>query len=186
MDPAAEIISQIMDTDNLKVAGGASAALAGAMAAAMAVKAARLSVKKDFGMSAEALEGIAAEAEDLKQRLTEGAQRDTDAFYALTEAFRLPKGSDGEKAKRQVAVQAGYVGAARAPLDNAKLAARVGTLCAALAGRSNPSCASDVEIAVRFAEIALWGCLLNVRINTAEIKDAAARENLERELVALS
>jgi formiminotetrahydrofolate cyclodeaminase len=43
-----------------------------------------------------------------------------------------------------------------------------------------------VEIAIRFAEIALWGCMLNVRINTKEIKDAAARENLERELVALS
>jgi glutamate formiminotransferase/formiminotetrahydrofolate cyclodeaminase len=86
-------------------------------------------------------------------------------------AYRLPKGNESEVVVRRAAIQSAMIYAARVPLQNAEHCLRVSDLAGRLAGRANPRTASDLQCAVYLASAGLQGCLANVEINLASIKD---------------
>lgn len=173
-----DALLRVMDPADDETGGGTAAAAAGAMAAGLAGMVARLSVGRE-GMEEEGhYRAIDGEARELTEALLRGGRDDSDAFGAVMHAFKLPKGTDVERAERSRAIQEGMVEAARVPLENAERCLKVLDLIGRLEGRSNPNAASDLAVARALAGTALDGCLANVLVNVSSIKDEATASAL--------
>jgi formiminotetrahydrofolate cyclodeaminase len=178
-----ETYLKVLDPDDSSAGGGSASAIAGAMAGALLALVARLSrpsIRKNGGSAAgtppgelddAAFEGMALRAIALSQRLRAGAREDTEAFQAVRDSYRLPKASEAEKAKRQLAVQAAWVRATGKPLENAEACLALLELGVELKDWVNPSVYSDYSSGLYLARAGLLGCLDNVSINLPSLKD---------------
>ena len=163
--------------------GGAAAALNAAVGAALISMVCNLTIgrpryaehdetNKDALEAAEALRGIALLL----------AEEDEAAFTKVTDAYKLPRGTDEEKAARTAAIQASLVDAASVPMRTAGLAAEVIALAVKIEPTSNTNLISDVAVAAASARAALDSAALNVQINLAAMNDVAKREHIATEL----
>jgi len=168
----------VLDPEDDQTGGGTASAVAGAMAAGLAGMVARLSLGREGMEPDEHYLAIDAEAQALAGSLLRGGREDAEAFGAVMRAYRMPKGTDDEKAARSRAIQDSMVGAARVPLANAERCASVLELVTRLEGRSNRNAASDLAVGGALAMTALEGCLANVAINVESIKDHETCEAL--------
>ena len=180
-----EPLSKILDSRDTTVGGGGASALSGAMAAGMIGMVARLSAKKPVNLTPEQYDSIADECDELCKKLTQGSIDDMHAYTQIVEAFKLPKGTEEEKAARSAAVQAAAKKAAEVPRDNARLNARVHELGVTLKGNSNPACLSDLTSALYLSEAGLKDCILNVNANLSMIKDEAVLTKLKEDMLEL-
>lgn len=180
-----EVLSKIMDSNDTTVGGGSASALSGAMAAGMIGMVAKLSKKKPVNFTVERYDEIAAECDELVQKLQEGCVRDTEAYCMIVDAFKLPKGTEEEKAQRGAAVQAAAVKAAEVPRDNGRLNARVFELGTMLKGNSNPACLSDLTSALYLSEGGVKDCVLNIQANLGMIKDEKVQAALKEDMLEL-
>ena len=184
-ESVSEVLSKIIDSDDTTVGGGSASALSGAMAAGMIAMVAKLSKKKPVNFTVEQYDAIAEECDRLAEQLQEGCVRDTEAYCMIVDAFKLPKGTDDEKAARSAAVQAAATQAARVPRDNARLNARVHELGAMLKGNSNPACLSDLTSALYLSEGGVKDCVLNIQANLGMIKDEKVQAELKEDMLDL-
>ena len=90
--------------------------------------------------------------------------------------------SNEDQQAKQQAVQEGLAAASRPPLESARLAAQLATLCDELAGRSSRGVASDVEVAAHLSLAAVRSAAANVAINTASIDDETVRQSIDQQL----
>jgi formiminotetrahydrofolate cyclodeaminase len=185
MDDHSDALRRVLDPADNATGGGAAAAIAGAMAAALTGMVARLSAGRAQVEPDTFYHALAAAAEGLTPALLGGADEDARAFAAVGAAYRLPRGTETDKAARSRAVQDALVHASRVPLVNAGHCKRVLELCGQLRGRSNPNVASDLECARLLARAALLGCLANVEANVCSIRDEAQRADLTRRVARL-
>ncbi len=166
--------------------GGTAAAAAGALGAALVAMVARTTIgKKKFADRQAAMEGIRDEADGLRGDLLALAEADARAFDAVLAAYRLPKGTPEDDARRAAAIQEATRGATAAPLAACRMARRVLGLARQVAAEGNPSAASDAGVAGLLAAAAARGALLNVRINLPQLADAAERAQVEAQAAAL-
>jgi formiminotetrahydrofolate cyclodeaminase len=120
-------------------------------------------------------------AVELAEQLTALIDRDAEAYDQVVGAYRLPKGTDDEKAARGERIQRAMRDAIDTPLDVMR------ACCEALghvrvAGElGNPNAASDVDVARGLLRAGLRGARQNVEINLGSVKDAeyAARVRSE-------
>jgi formiminotetrahydrofolate cyclodeaminase len=167
--------------------GGAAGALSAATAAALVEMVCSLSEGKPAAAGhEETLRTAHARATELRARALDLAGEDAAVFTAVIEAYRLPKSDDTEKAARTRAIQAALAGAARVPLDTAGVAAEVVRLAGRVLDGANPNVLSDVAVAAAAARAALDASVVNVEVNLAMIKDAAARDELAGALAPLA
>ena len=88
--------------------GGSAAALTGATAAGLSGMLAALTInKKGYENTQSEMKEILAKAENLKEDLLDLLQKDTEAFNDASKAFKMPSGTDDEKAKKEKAIAAG-------------------------------------------------------------------------------
>ncbi|HEU5127333.1 MAG TPA: cyclodeaminase/cyclohydrolase family protein [Glycomyces sp.] len=159
--------------------GGAAAGMNAATGAALVSMVCNLTIGKPKYAEHEAVMREAlAEAERLRAEALTLAEDDAEAFSGVVAAYKLPKGTDEEKAARTAAIQAGLAEAAEVPLAVAKVAAQVIRLSGRVLDGSNPNVLSDVAVAASSAKSALESAALNVDINLVSIKDAEVRERL--------
>ena len=130
--------------------GGTVAAIAGAFGVALAQMVAGLprTRHEHATRSAPVLATLQAPLADLRERLLALADEDAAAFDRLMAAFRLPKGTDEEKAARRAAVAGGD-----ARRDDRAAADRGGVRPAleaivTVAALGNPSASSDLLVAM--------------------------------------
>src|SRR5690242_16100237 len=98
--------------------GGSAAALSGAMAAGLASMVARLTLgKASYAAVQQEIAAIVRQTEELRTRFQQLMQEDIEAYGRLSATFKLPRGSDEEKATRTQAIQAQLVEAALVPLE---------------------------------------------------------------------
>jgi len=180
------VLEKILETQDVTVGGGSASAIAGAMAAGLVGMVARLSTKKDYGMTAEDHLAVADECDILAAALMQGADEDMAAFAKIKAAYALPKARDEEKRARGEAIEAAGIAAATAPLENATRNRRVYDLGRAIRNKSNPNAGSDVEIGIRLARLGVFGCVLNIEANLPLIKNAEILEGFKKEILALS
>lgn len=168
--------------------GGSAAAVAGAMAAALGAMVARLSArKKSLAPHHPRLQELAAVGDGLQSELLRLADRDAEAYAAVTAARRLTAASPAEAAARERALAAATEMAAEIPLATAVSARQVTEQIAALRPVTSPVTASDLDTAAALAAAAVAGAAANVRINIAEFPpDAPPRQRLEAELAKLA
>ncbi|OIP36783.1 MAG: glutamate formimidoyltransferase [Deltaproteobacteria bacterium CG2_30_63_29] len=166
--------------------GGSVSALGGALGASLASMVANLSVGKVGyeAVSAE-LDGLSVRAQRLKDKLVRAVDLDTEAFNGVLVALRMPKGNDDEKARRTAAIQEGYKGASRVPLESARCCLEAAEIARALMGKGIPSSITDLAVGVLMATAGVEGSVYNVRTNLPSIHDAAFREEMSRELSQL-
>ena len=158
--------------------GGAAAAVVGSLAAALVAMVGRVTLKGKDKKNPdrpeeeyEQLKAIVEEADDLRVQLLELADRDAEAFEQVMAAYKLPKATDEEKAKRQETLQEALKGAAEVPYQVAENCGKVLELAQHVADLSSRSVVSDAGTAASLAEAALHSALLNVDINLKYIKD---------------
>ena len=183
-------VSQFVDavaSDAPAPGGGSVAALEGSVGAALTAMVACLTQgRKKYA----AFAGYAAEVEkkgvDLRARLLDVMDRDTEAFNAVSAAFGMPKDPDEQKAARSAAIQEGLKGCTMTPLEMMELCADGIALAASLRERGfNDTAASDLGVALLSLRSGLQGAWLNVLINIGSLKDRAFAEECRKRGEAL-
>ena len=119
----------------------------------------------------------AARAEALRQRATELAVADSEAYQAVLAAQRR----SGEDPARAEAVREALAGAAGPPAKLAEVAAEVAALAAELAGDATPALRGDVRTAATLAAACARSAAELARINlTSAGADLAAADEADR------
>jgi formiminotetrahydrofolate cyclodeaminase len=167
----ADLVDAFSSTDAVP-GGGSAAALAGAVGASLLLMVAGLPTTKTGAPEETAdLADAAARIRPLRDSLLELVDRDSEAYAGVVAAFRLPKGSDAEKAHRQKAIDAATRQATEAPLDTMRACQQAlrGALVVATNGSRNAT--SDVGVAVELLLAGLRGARMNVEINLKGLSD---------------
>lgn len=167
--------------------GGTAAAIAGAMGASLLVMVTGLARSRNNTDEEKAALGDARDVlVPLTADLARLADADTEAFNGVMAAYRLPKGSDVEKAARSRAIQDALRGATIAPLDTLRACADALAQAQAVAQHGNRSAASDAGVAVALLRAAAAGAHANVRANLDSIKDEEFKSTTDAEAARLS
>lgn len=146
--------------------GGSAAAYSGALAAALVEMVAGLpKTRTGAAEEREKLDAARASASRAGARLRELVDLDTEAYNAVTAAYRLPKASDDEKAARSAAIKAAMRQATEVPLETCERAADVLRAAASALAHGNPNASSDVRTAMALCRAALDAGAENVRVN---------------------
>jgi formiminotetrahydrofolate cyclodeaminase len=155
------------------------------MAAAMVEMACNLTVGREKFRDVEAdLTVVLGRATELRLALLEAVDQDTDAYGQVSQAYKLPRTTDAEKAERTAAIQQALQYATEVPLNVARAAHETYQLATIAIEKSNPNVASDAKVAQLLADAARDGALANVNINLGSISDAGFVERMQEELEA--
>ncbi|HEX9987999.1 MAG TPA: cyclodeaminase/cyclohydrolase family protein [Chloroflexia bacterium] len=166
--------------------GGSASALAGAMAAAMVEMACNLTVGREkFRDAEEELQVVLARAKELREQMLAAVDEDTDAYDAVSQAYKLPKSTDAEKSERTAAIQAALKQASDVPFRVAQAAAETAQLAVIAVEKANPNVASDARVARLLADAARDGAVANVEINLSSITDSDYADRMREELEGL-
>lgn len=168
--------------------GGSAAALAGAVAASLLeMVAAMPKTKTGTPEERAALDAVLPKIKELRATLTTLIDRDSESYNAVVAAYKLPKGTDEEKAARKQAVRDAMRFATDVPMDTARACFALVHLAKAVADNGNPNAKSDVTVGVSLALQAAGGARANVEINADSVGDpdyaAAVRGELERTMM---
>lgn len=154
--------------------GGSIAAYAGALGAALGTMVANLSShKRGWDDRWAEFSEWAAKGQAIKDELLALVDEDTRAFNAIMDAFRLPKGTDAEKAARSAAIQAATRYAIETPFRVMRRSLDAMPLLQAMAESGNPNSVTDAAVGALCVRSAVMGAYLNVKINAAGLKDRA-------------
>ena len=163
--------------------GGSAAAHTGAVAAALVSMVARLTIgKKKYVQVERQMQAVLEEAEKLRAELTAAVKRDSAAFEAVMEAFKLPKVTPAEQEARSLAIEEATFQATLEPAGVAHKAVRVLELASQVIAIGNLNAISDGGAGAYLSVAALRGAGLNVRINAKSLKDTQRAEHLLAEL----
>lgn len=158
--------------------GGASAGLHAAQAAALLGMVARYTDGEKYAEHAETVNAVRDAAEDLRERALNLFEDDADAFGAVSQAYRLPRSTDEEKAARSQAIATALVAAGKVPARLVAVAEQAVGLAERLLPIANRNVISDVAAAADAARAAATTARVNVEINLAGIADPDARAGL--------
>jgi formiminotetrahydrofolate cyclodeaminase len=146
--------------------GGSAAALAGALGASLLVMVASLpKPQASTDVEVARLKDIAEDCTSHARRLEALIDRDSVAYEQVMAAYRLPKGTDEEKAARSAAIQGAMKAAIETPLDVMRTCARAIVHGPALASLGNPNASSDLDVGLELLRAGLRGARANVEIN---------------------
>ena len=106
---------------------------------------------------------------------------DTEAFEGVSEVFAMPKATEEEIFLRKTALEMALRECTKTPFRVMLLADEALQLIDTLVGRTNASAASDLGCAVLNLKAAIQGAWLNVRINTASLRDRAFADQYEKD-----
>ncbi|MBM3327341.1 MAG: glutamate formimidoyltransferase [Calditrichaeota bacterium] len=165
-------------SDSPAPGGGSVAALCGALAAALVSMVANLTHgRKAYLQHNDMMEAIANRAQDLKARLVELIDRDTEAFDCVMAAMALPKKTDEQKAERDYRIQITTQKAASVPFETLSLMPEIAQLARTAAEIGNTNLTSDAGVAGLAVALAAHGAAYNVFINIQNLND---REYIEK------
>jgi len=166
--------------------GGSASALAAGMGAALLAMACNLTVGREKFQAVEAeLRDVLAQATAAQQDLAAAVDDDTTAYDAVSQAYKLPKGTDAEKQQRTAAIQGALEGACEVPLRVAQRAAEVVRLARVAQAKANPNVASDAKVAELLARAGMEGAIANVEINLDAIRNEAFAERMRAAIAEL-
>lgn len=154
--------------------GGSVAALSGALGAALVSMVCNLTLgKRGYEEVQDEIQDLLAQAEALRKELTDLLEADVAAYTAYSQAAKLPRETEEQKAVRAEAMQNALKNATLVPLRIAEAAVKVMDLCMPVAEKGNKFAVSDAGVAVLMAEASLRSAALNVLINLGTLKDEA-------------
>jgi len=154
--------------------GGSVAALSGALGAALISMVCNLTIgRKKYADVEEEMQRILAQSEALREHLAQLLEDDVAAFTRVSEAMKMPRDTEEQKAARQECLQAALKEATNVPMCVAEACAKVIDLSRPVGEKGNLNAVSDAGVAALAAEAGLRAAALNVLINLAWIEDQA-------------
>lgn len=120
---------------------------------------------------------VKGKCKSLYDLLLAAVDKDTEAYLAVSSAFRLPKETEEEKAARSKAIAEATLVATLVPYETLTYCFEGILLAERLVGKSNPNAASDVGVAALSFLAGLEGAWLNVKINLPGVKDKDKAEH---------
>jgi len=177
-----EILDAFASTDPTP-GGGSASALAGAIGASLLLMVAhmpktRTSAEEDRGPLDRAAALLAPAAAELRTLI----DRDAAAYDAVVAAYRLPKGTDSDKATRKQAIQRAMREAIEAPLGVMRACRTALAQLALVEAHGNPNAVSDVQVGRALLSAGLAGARANVEINLPGITDTEYVERVRQEI----
>ena len=166
--------------------GGSAAALSGAVGASLLAMVAGLprpaaATPED----ASRLQRAGARCAELAVQLEGLIDRDSQAYNRVVSAYRLPKGTDDEKAVRGSRIQDALREAIEAPLDVMRASREALEQGFVVARFGNANAASDVQVGLEMLKAGLTAARLNVEINLGSVKDAGYVEAVKAAIETL-
>ena len=172
VDMSIKGFSGVLASDAPAPGGGSTAALEGVLGAALIRMVASLTIgRAKYAQSEQTMIQCARQAEDLRLRLLDIIDRDTDAFNKVSAVFDMPKETEVEKNKRSAAMQAALKACTLPPYEIMECAHHALETASGMRGKYNESAASDLGVAVLSLKTAMQGAWLNILINLGGIKD---------------
>ncbi len=166
----------VLKSDAPAPGGGSVSALSAAQGIALVAMVSDLTIGKAKYADFEAVCQKAKEdATELYEKLIEAIDKDTEAFNLVSAAFKLPKDTDENKAKRSKAIAEATLVATEVPFETLTLCMEALKVTKTIVGKSNPNAASDLGVAALNLLAGIKGAWLNVMINLPGVKDEAAK-----------
>ncbi|MBT8384213.1 MAG: glutamate formimidoyltransferase [Bacteroidia bacterium] len=164
--------ADVTASESVAPGGGSIAAYVGALGVSLGTMVANLSSHKaGWDEKWEYYSKWAVKGESYKNKLLHLVDEDTKAFNKIIEGFRMPKGSDEEKAIRSSAIEEATKYATEIPFQVMETAHNSMEVMEAMVKEGLPSSLSDAGVGVLCARTAVIGAYFNVRINAKDIKD---------------
>jgi methenyltetrahydrofolate cyclohydrolase len=158
--------------------GGSVAALTGAMGAALVSMVSNLTLGKEkYKDVQQQIETLLKESEKLRMEMQDLIQKDTEAYGALSNVYKMPKNTDEEKAARTIKMQEALKKACQVPSEIGLKSLEVAKLAERAANVGNVAAVSDAGVAVLLAQACAQSAALNVKINVNSIKDDTFNKN---------
>lgn len=158
--------------------GGGAAALCGALGIALGNMVGNLTLgKKKYADVQEDIQALNAEAEALRADFVTLIDADAEAFAPLSRAYSIPKDAPG----RDEIMESALLRAAEPPLEIMRKCAEALDVIADYAAKGSALAVSDAGCAAALCGAALQAAALNVRINTKNMKNRAAAEEIDAE-----
>jgi formiminotetrahydrofolate cyclodeaminase len=159
--------------------GGSVAALSGALAAALCAMVCRITLareqrKESWPEMRAALDVSESRGSRLRALVTEDAQ----AFQAVFDARRLPRGTAEQSEARQAALQNAGIHCAEVPLETLEELAALAPVVGTVFARGEPGCVTDAGTAAAAMRAAALAADYNVRINLPGIRAQSVRRGL--------
>jgi len=159
--------------------GGSISAYMGALGSALATMVANLSAhKRGWDSRWEEFSNWADKGMIYSTALLRKVDEDTQAFNRIMEAYGLPKVTENEKTTRSAEIEEATKDAIEVPLSTMQISLESMDLIKAMAETGNPNSVSDAGVGALAARSAVLGAYLNVKINTADLKDDDYRNSV--------
>ena len=157
--------------------GGGASALAGALAIALGNMVGNLTIgKKKYAAVEEEIWACNVQSEDLRLRFLDLIQADGDSFAPLAAVYRLPSGTEEEKAVKEEKLQTALVDACVVPEQIMECCMEALRLIDIYEDKGSVMAVSDAAAAALLAKSALSAAALNLRINAKSLQDREAAE----------
>lgn len=152
--------------------GGSISAYVATLGISLGTMVANLSAgKKGWEDRWEEFSDWAEKGQQYRKQLLHLVDEDTLAFNMIMEAFKLPKGTEAEKADRKAAIQSATRKAIEVPLQVMEVSLRSMEVIREMTLKGNPNSISDAGVGALCARTAVLGAHMNVRINAAGFGD---------------
>ncbi len=162
--------------------GGSVSAYMGALGAALAAMVANLSAHKPgWDDRWEYFSRYAEEGHAVMSELIRLVDEDTAAFNGIMNVFSMPKSNQQEKEARAEALERATLYATEVPLRTMRCSMRAFPVLRAMVEQGNPNSVSDAGVGALAVRAAVFGAMLNVKINAAGLKDRAKADEMTAE-----
>jgi len=166
--------------------GGSASALAGSIGSSLSIMVGNLTIGRKRYRNLEEVEQKELdqnleELQQIKSNLDSLIDRDKEAFDKVMTAFKMPKDTEEEKAKRKEAIQGATKVALEIPLETARECLKVLKLQEAFARNGNPNAITDVGVGALMAFAGIEGALYNVEINLMDLDDETYKNKVNQE-----
>lgn len=170
--------AKIASPDPFPGGGGASAAVA-AVGIALGNMVARLTVgKKTYASVEDEMQELLVKTEELRKKFLRLISKDAEDFEPLSRAYRIPKDEPGRDEELERCLRL----AAKTPMEIFDLSCEALELFEPLAHKGSKLAVSDAATGVVFCWAAVKGAAINVKVNTALMKDREYAEKLNAHL----
>ena len=162
--------------------GGGASALAGALGVCLGSMVGALTVgKKKYADVEREMYDLGSAAEMLRIELLALVEEDAEVFLPLADAYRMPSGTEEEKALTDEAMEDALIGAIKVPLKIMHACCRAIDLLEVFAEKGSVMAVSDAGAGAALCKGALRAASFNVYINTKAMKDAEKAKAFEDE-----
>lgn len=168
-----------LSTDSPAPGGGSVAAVCTALSGALSAMVSNLTFdKKGYENVWQQVKELAENGQEVKKQSLYAIDKDTQAFYDMMDAMRLPKKTDEEKAKRAEAIQKATKNAILVPLETIEIAHQAAEIAKQISAIGNENALSDAGVAAITANAGAKAAFLNIKINMPGIEDESFKKDI--------